>query len=288
MPISPTLSVPLFEGAVTVHAFGREHGCNFSFKGIDSSPLARSTHKEIFAALASISSRCGYVAPSPVKMNAEIMSLGDPYWIRARYWVRKRKAFPYGTYSLKRGGHADGLSGLTSHSGYAMSAADCALIVAKNEGFIIAAHAGRNSIVDMQAMKGGAPRRNESVVHAIKEEIEKRGYVFRNTSFWVGFSLSAGAHFAHRFDDSHNTHNRRMVEHILHSYGPTCFKEDPENGWLDTKELIRQQLLHLSAKEERIELDSICTYSDKKNGEYLWHSNVRNGADRNLIAVVVN
>lgn len=291
MPINPTLSVPIFDGKVTVHAFGREHGCNFSFKGIDSSPLPRSTHKQIFAALASIPSRCGYIAPSPVKMNAEIMSLSDPYWHHARCWVRKRRVFPYGTYSLCRGGYADGLSGLTQHSGYAMSAADCALIVAKNGNFIVAAHAGRNSIIDMEAMKGCKPRKNESVVHAIRDAIEQRGLVFRDTEFWVGFSLSPGPHFAHTFDDARNTHNRNMVEYIARHYGISCFKNDMQGGtlgWLDTKELIRRQLITFGAQEGRIELDSVCTFSDTKDDEYIWYSNVRSGENRNLIAVVVN
>jgi hypothetical protein len=293
MPMKPTMSVPIFDGKVTVHAFGREHGCNFSFKGIDSSPLPRSTHKQIFAALASIPSRCGYYAPSPVKMNAELVSLKDPYWYQSdsRYWVRERKAFPYGTYSLHRGKNADGLSGLSERSGYVMSAADCALIVAKNGDFIVAAHAGRNSIIDMEAMKGKPPRKNESVVHAIRDTIQQRGLVLRDTKFWVGFSLSPGPHFAHAFDDARNTHNRNMVEYVARHYGLSCFKNDGQGGtlgWLDTKELIRRQLISLGASEERIELDSVCTFSDMKDDEYVWYSNVRSGENRNLIAVVVN
>jgi copper oxidase (laccase) domain-containing protein len=290
MSMKPTMSVPLFGGEISVHAFGREHGCNFSFKGIDTSPLARSTHKQIFAALASISSRSSYYAPSPVQMNAEVFTLQEASFSQRRSWARRRKVFPYGTYALYRCGNADGLSGISPHSGYAMSAADCALVVAKNGDFIVAAHAGRNSIIDMQAMKGGLPRKHESVVHTICDSIKKRGLPVSQTNVWVGFSISPGPHFQHVKTDPRYPHNAVMVDYVTQKYGKECFKDDGENrtlGWLDTKELIRRQFMHLGVPEGNIVLDSMCTYSDKDaRGEYIWYSNVRNGDYRNLIAVV--
>jgi copper oxidase (laccase) domain-containing protein len=296
--MKPALSVPLFDGEIIVHAFGREHGSNFSFKGIDTSPLARSTHKQIFAALASISSRCGYCAPSPVHMNAKLMSASDFYGLprpEVKYWVRQRKVYPYGTYSLLRGGYADGIYGLSIHTGYVMSAADCALVVAKNGNFIVAAHAGRNSIIDMEAMKGGAPREHESVVHAICESVEKLGLPVSQTKVWVGFSISPGPHFQHVKADPRYPHNAVMVDYISEKYGEECFKDDGQNrslGWLDTKELIRRQFVHLGVPEGNIVLDSMCTYSDTdQRSEHIWYSNVRNTLEgkegRNLIAVVV-
>ncbi|MEZ0208859.1 MAG: laccase domain-containing protein [Candidatus Paceibacterota bacterium] len=291
MSIKPTLSVPLFDGEVSMHAFGCEHACNFSFKGIDTSPLPRSTHKEIFAALASIPSRASYYAPSPVQMNAEVLTRAGAYNTTRKSWARRRKAMPYGTYTLHRCGFADGLSGLHEHTGYVMSAADCALVVAKNGDLVIAAHAGRNSIINMQAMKGGSPRRHESVVHSIREKVEEVGLRFPETHVWVGFSISAGPHFAHAFSDPRNPQNKTMVEYVTKSYGASCFKEDGQGGtqgWLDTKELIRRQFVTLGVPEEHVELDSICTYSDMVKGDYTWYSNVRSGEKRNLVAVVVN
>lgn len=306
--MKPTLSVPIFDGEITVHGFGREHGCNFSFAGIDTSPLARSTHKEIFAALTSIPSRSDYYAPSPVQMNAELIAPRDMLYtptgmpIYGKSWTRRRKAFPHGMYSLYRGAGADGLSGLTVDSGYVMSAADCALIVAKNGDLVIAAHAGRNSVVDMKAMKVEGEeykksRKNESVVHAIRNAIGLAGGNFRDTKVWVGFSISPGPHFAHAIDDERNPHNRKMVEYISSHYGPSCFKDDGQGGalgWLDNKELIRRQFVELGVREENIALDSICTYSDQNaRGEPIWYSNKRQlvngeGQSRNLIAVVKN
>jgi copper oxidase (laccase) domain-containing protein len=293
MSIRPTLSVPIFDGEVTVHAFGREHGVNFSFKGIDEGQKPFETHMPVFEALASIPSVCDYFAPSPAKMNAEVVESSQ---VTSRMYEHTRTAMAEDCFVLFRGADADGLYDLNRFRGYVMSAADCALIVAKNGDFIVAAHAGRNSIIDMQAMKGCSPRKNESVVHSIRERIEEAGLRFPETKVWVGFSLSAGPHFPHAFEDERNPHNSRMVEYVARHYGLSCFKQDGQGGtlgWLDTKELISRQFLSLGVPNRQIELDSVCTYSDvDDHSKHIWYSNVRNAEEgvggRNLIAVVVN
>lgn len=286
--IKPTLSVPIFGGEITVHGFGRDWEADFSFRGIDDSENAHGTHSQIFSALSSINASMDYFAPSPVKMNAELVV---PDQLANSKTSRCWKISNHIQSALYRGQEADGLIGVNQHTGYVMSAADCAVIVAKNGNLIIAAHAGRNSVIDMTAMKGGEQRKNESVVHAIRNAISLTGANFRHTEVWVGFSISPGPHFPHAFDDARNPHNRRMVEEIVEKYGHECFKDDGEKlsqGWLDNKELIRRQFISLGVRESSIKLDSMCTHSDMRDGEYLWHSNVRSGTKRNLIAVVKN
>lgn len=290
MPIKPTLSVPIFGGEVTMHAFGREHSCNFSFKGIDTSHHPQESHQPIFSALCQF--QCDFAAPSPALMNAEILT---PHQV-ANYPDSRVLRIGFSTQTLYRGSNADGVAGLGKKIGYAMSAADCALIVVRNGDFIAAAHAGRNSIIDMDRMKGKAPRENESVVHTICRRISKKKLRVEETQVWAGFSISPGLHFPHAVDDPRNPHNRHMVEYVRRKYGTQCFKSDEQDGalgWLDTKALIRAQFMLLGVPEENIELDSMCTYSDVNNkGEPVWFSNVRNtkeGKDgRNLVAVVVN
>lgn len=286
--MKPTLSVPIFGGEITVHGFGREHGCNFSFKGIDTSPDARETHSGIFDALASIEGRHAYLAPSPILMNAEILK-------EEEMWAGNR--WNFSGKSLFRSSEADGIQGITVRRGYAVSAADCALVVAKHGDLIIAAHAGRNSVIDMDYMKGKPERRNESVVHSIRNAIGLTGRNFRDTRVWVGFSISPGPHFAHAINDERNPHNRKMVGEITKKYGPGCFLDDGQEGalgWLDNKELIRRQFTTLGVREENIELDSVCTYSDKDvNGEPVWYSSKRQlvneeSQKRNLMVVVKN
>lgn len=289
--ITPTMSVPLFDGEVTVHAFGREHGCNFSFMGIDTSQDPHYTHPQIFAALGSVPGLADFYAPSPTQMNAKVVSPFDLiHSPEAKVWEGNRTVTPQGNFRLHRGLFADGLTGLTPWIGYAMSAADCALIVVRSEDIIIAAHAGRESILDMKRLKGEPPREKESVVDTICEKVLSANQV-RNAEVWVGFSISPGRHFEHVVGNPAFPVNDVLVKYVTDRYGKICFKDDGQDGlrgWLDTKELIRQQFLRAGVDEKNITLDTMCTYSDTKDGEHMWYSNKRSGSYRNLIAVVVN
>lgn len=288
--IKPTLSVPIFDGEVAVHAFGAEHGCNFSFRGIDASKDPLSTHEDVFSALASIPARCDYFAPSPVKMNAGVVSALNLF--NGRVIVQKRRFPPYGEFKLYRGAFADGLTGLNMWNGYVMSAADCALVVVKCGDLIIASHAGRNSVIDMNRMKGDPPRTFESVVESIYRWcVAEKSCPKKNVHVWIGFSVSPGPHFAHKKSSTVHPHNRTMVDYVTRKYGKACFADDGQHGelgWLDLKELIRRQFVHHGIPEENIVLDDVCTCTDMKEGNYTWYSNVRDKENRNLIAVVKN
>lgn len=288
--IKPTLSVPIFGGEVAVHAFGAEHGCNFSFRGIDASKDPLSTHADIFSALASIPARCDYFAPSPMKMNAGVVSALSLF--NGKVAVHRRRSAPYGDFKLYRGAFADGLTGLNMWNGYAMSSADCALVVVKCGDLIIASHAGRGSVIDMNRMKGGPPRKFESVVESICAWIiAEKGCPKQNVLVWIGISLSPGPHFAHEKSSVTHPHNRTMVDYVTRKYGKACFADDGQGGnlgWLDLKELIRRQFIHHGIPEENVFLDDVCTCTDTKEEDYVWYSNVRDKENRNLIAVVKN
>ncbi len=285
--IQPTKSVSLFGGEVRVDAFGCEHGQNFSFKGIDESKNPHTTHAAIFAALGSISSTSTYFAPSPVHMNAEVVTPDDFKYSRSH----KQWALPFSENAyLHRGVCADGLSGLSPSQGFVMSAADCALIVVRSDETTVAAHAGRDSVIDMLLMKGEPGRASESVVHNICT-LARENEDLENLKVWIGFSISAGRHFQHAVNSTAYPHNKKLVEYISQKYGAECFKDDGQGGalgWLDLKELIRRQFIQCGIKEQDIELDSVCTRSDMRDGKPVWYSNVRNGVERNLIAVTVN
>ncbi len=288
MSIEPTLSLPILGGEITVHAFGREHGCDFSFRGFDESKEQHKTHTPIFEALASIASEEleAFAAPSPSKMNAEIVWPGE---------IPCMSFSPGAEFRIYRGTDADGVTNLDASCGYAMSAADCALVVAKCGDIIVAAHAGRNSIIDMARVRGKAPRRYQSVVDSICR-CAFEGQNLKDVRVWVGFSISPGPHFQHSMFDKENPHNSRLVTYVSETWGRECFKDDGHGrtlGWLDTKELIRRQFTSFGVPEQNIILDSMCTYSEMKDGEPVWYSNKRQLVAgevqrRNLVAVVVN
>lgn len=288
--IKPTLSVPIFGGEVTVHGFGVEHGCNFSFRGMDESLNATRSHQCIFDALASIPAACDYFAPSPVKMNAEIVRPAG--MMNRKAWRYRRDVSPFGEFSLYRGMFADGLSHLNAWNGYAMSSADCALVVVKSGDLIIATHAGRDSIIDMRQMQGKPGRMFESVVDNICEwRLEEGGNLRGDAQVWIGFSLSPGPHFPHEKSSVLYPHNRTLVDYVTNTYGKECFSDDGEggeHGWLDLKELIRRQFMRYGIPEGNIVLDDVCTRTDTKEGDPIWYSNVRDKTNRNLIAVVKN
>lgn len=286
--IQPTRSVSLFGGEVRVDAFGCEYGQNFSFKGIDGSKDVHTTHAPIFAALSSISSTSNYFAPSPVHMNAEVVTPDDFKYSRGH----KQWALPFSENAyLHRGVCADGLSELSPSQGFVMSAADCALVVVRCDEITIAAHAGRDSVIDMLSMKGEARGERKSVVENICEIVSSEDGDLQKLKVWIGFSISAGPHFGHAVNSTAYPHNKKLVEYISKKYGAECFKDDGQGGalgWLDLKKLIRRQFIQCEVKEQHIELDSVCTCCDTREGKQIWYSNVRNGVERNLIAVTVN
>ncbi|MEN9338241.1 MAG: hypothetical protein RIQ41_555, partial [Candidatus Parcubacteria bacterium] len=272
---------------------GREHDLNFSFKGIDESTDPQVTHSPVFGALASISDECEFfAAPSPVEMNAKLVPVEDlPLGLPSGKCTSLEKRF-----ALYRGLCADGAYDLDPSCGYAVSAADCALIVAKNGDSIIAAHAGRNSVIDMNRLKGEPGRTHESVVQAIMDRFLSLGLHPGATKVWVGFSISPGPHFEHSIFDERHPHNRRLVEFVSFTYGKECFADDGQGqtrGWLDNKELIRRQFNCEGVPERNIDLDRVCTYSDLSAGQHAWYSCKRSATQgemqrRNLFAVVVN
>lgn len=286
--IQPTMSVSLFGGEVRIDAFGCEYGQNFSFKGIDESKDVHITHAAVFAALSSISSTSNYFAPSPVHMNAEVVTPDDFKYSRSH----KQWALPFSENAyLHRGVYADGLSELSPSQGFVMSAADCALVVVRCDEITIAAHAGRDSIIDMLSMKGESQEERKSVVENICEIVSSEDGDLQKLKVWIGFSISAGPHFGHAVNSTAYPHNKKLVEYISKKYGAECFKDDGQGGalgWLDLKKLIRRQFIQCEVKEQHIELDSICTCCDTREGKPIWYSNVRNGVERNLIAVTVN
>ena len=291
--IQPTMSVSLFGGEVRVDAFGREYGQNFSFMGIDGSKDSHATHAPIFAALGSISSKSNYFAPSPIHMNAEVVTPDDFKYSRGhKQWTLPFSENAY----LHRGVCADGLSELSPSQGFVMSAADCALVVVRCDEITIAAHAGRDSVIDMLFMKGEAQEMRKSVVDNICEIVSSEGGDLQKLKVWIGFSISAGSHFEHVVNSTAYPHNKKLVEFVSKEYGAECFKDDGQGGalgWLDLKKLIRQQFIQRGVREQDIELDSVCTCCDTREGKPIWYSNRRQqvnreSQNRNLIAVTVN
>ena len=287
--INPTTSLILFGGLVTVHAFGvtkidsARH--NWSLKYWKESEMFFPTMRAL-ATYAPINAHI--FAPYPTDFNAKVVNYSK--------FNEKRE---HDGITLWRGPKADGVVLHAARTAFAVSSADCATLVVSYEDlqrkpFVIVAHAGRNSLIDMEHFKEGkASRAKESVVHSILEMIPRK--CRQNAQAWVGIAMEPGEHFAHSKNNPLHSHNAHLIDYILKNYGEDCLRDDgsrlPEGrnafnkGWLDIKKLIKEQLVRGGLRRENIVLDNICTYQDKKTGEHVWYSQVREKNMRNLVLV---
>lgn len=286
MIFTPTMEQDLFNGLVTVKGFGVTRisgdGCEYNWS------LAHWKFKDKFIttmeAIAEHASKMHVFAPYPMKFNALVSQTKN---------FNENRSLD-GT-TLWRGPEADGVCLHLPGTGFAVSSADCATLIvmykdAGGKTMVIASHAGRNSLIDMKRFTDGHnSRANESVVHSILEKIPKKNR--GDAQVWIGLAVKPGEHFAHPRNSRRFTHNSHMIDYIMRQYGPQCFVENNgsyDDGWLDIKGLIRAQLVRGSIRGDNIKLDDTCTYRDKRDGQYLWYSQVRTPGMRNLVLVTRN
>lgn len=170
-----------------------------------------------------------------------------------------------------------------------LASADCPTIVVwcKSTGFTIAAHAGRDSLLDRKRIETGIKsREHESVVDAILEKLTNRQIPELHVFVCCGIG---GEHFVHSVDDPiHGAFNVLMFKDNINRYGNDCIVGEKSRGALSLYDLIRAQFTTRGVPEENITTDSVNTFGDRdeENGEHKWWSACRGDTERNGVLVI--
>lgn len=284
--MNPTLKIKnIFPDGpiVDISAFGYDHGNKLSLKGTTATKDIRISHQDVQRILFSVPHVNDYYAPAPDGMTGIICKksdLGIPIQITENV-------------TLHRGFDADGVCSLKSSEAFVMSSADCTLIVvwARDRWgicHITVAHAGRNSLYNVSN-----PDR-ASVVDNIVAHMRSKNVWPVELKVWIGLSISAGPHFPHDVNDPRWPNNKKLVDYAL-SLGPDCVMNngtyqtpDYSKGWIDIKRIAKNQFIKLGTLPGNIEIDEVCTSTDKTGDRYDWHSQSRDKSGRNLVIVRVD
>ena len=218
-------------------------------------------------------------APRPSMFNAEIVDHGELKTFHQPNFDThvEDELFPWRrSVGIFRGVDADGCD-IPSGCAFWLSSADCSCIVARaKSGFTIAAHAGRDSLVDRKCLETDTPsRRHASVVDAIMARFKENGDLTADLKFFLTCGIRADA-FRHRSDHPRfGQSNRKLIEH-LRLLDPMCVLGDPCEGRISLNAVVIAQLGRHGVSMSQITDDNIDTFADKGlGGEYTWWSNAR-------------
>lgn len=297
--INPTVTKSLFGGMVTLYGYGRHYDeenkpcVNWSLKGIERFSEHTDSHHHIIKALGSIPKAQKILAPSPDTFNAAIID-GKKGMLQAGCIVNAIKET--NIRALYRGPKADGIVLREPTETFAMSSADCALIVIKAGNSVVAAHAGRDSVLDRIFIDSDGEKKGRdyfSVVDAAMASIPS-SFPKKDIEAYIGFSISKGQHFAHPFDHPvYGASNQKMIHH-LERYFPSSEDDYFDEGFWYRGEISLSWLIGEQLKKHgvsQIETDPMCTFLDKDASDRpLWFSQRRKEDNgwRNLVAVVRN
>ena len=206
------------------------------------------------------------LAPRPSMFNAKICDSKD---------LIERLEIGRGI-KLFRGCDADGVP-LKKGEAFWLSSADCPTIIVTDikSGKTIAAHGGRNSLMDsVKITTGKKSRKNESVIDSIMSRM--KGV---NKSDIRAFIVSGvrPENFKHRYSDKNRgVYNKLMVEYVIDKWGRRCVVGEPKDGRISLVEIIKSQFVGYGVKRSQIKSTPIHTYEDRdKKGNYVWWSNRR-------------
>lgn len=164
--------------------------------------------------------------------------------------------------------------------------ADCPTIVARHDdsGVVIAAHAGRASLIDQECLQTGNPsRRHESVVYAICERLLANG-CYHPAGIEAFSCCGIGPiFFKHPFNHpKHGRFNRIMNTAIADRYGKECFEVvdgGVRSGALKLHQLIKNQFWRQRVSPDSIRHDSVDTaveeeWFSRRRGDRIGHNTI--------------
>ncbi|MEN9852158.1 MAG: hypothetical protein RI996_101 [Candidatus Parcubacteria bacterium] len=174
---------------------------------------------------------------------------------------------------LYRGSNTEGCL-LQRGDVFVVSPADCLTVIAKSDKGIIASHAGRESLFNIDNPDG------PNVVKSILDILGP------DTKFWTGFGIHAGEHFKH--DETNSAHGERTKqrrEALQYKYGPTTHSD----GNLDMHGILVDQIEAYGGERSNVTVDkTFCTFNETdEDGIARFYSQRREGLSRNLVFVIV-
>jgi copper oxidase (laccase) domain-containing protein len=252
---------------------------NWSLKG-DTPEEAEANNPGILAKIAQLAEECGcrIFAPVPTTFTAEICRKED----LADEWLRG---------VLYRGKYADGVALDKMGDAFGLASADCLTAVMRDpkSGLVVAAHAGRDSLVDRRVIRGGRARRHDSVIHSMVTPFIAHPCATK-TDLRAFLACGIGArNFGHEWNHPvHGRDNRRLVNNLVSRYGPEVVMPPRYLGRISLVGLARIQCEMSGIGWGRIGCDATDTYADRDSyGIPLWHSHRRDGdGKRNLVLVI--
>ncbi|MBI2025446.1 hypothetical protein HYT04_01505 [Candidatus Kaiserbacteria bacterium] len=134
---------------------------------------------------------------------------------------------------------ADGVF-LYKDEAFVMSAAGCPLIIATAGEHMIVAHAGRDSLVERNAVLGKPARQHVSIVYALIEEFLKKGAPLNEIVMCMMFSVPTELFNHHPMHPEYGAYNRALIKLVDTLWdGSTVRKND--NVFLDMESLFVNQ-----------------------------------------------
>ncbi len=263
-----------FSGRVSVFLFGRPLDWNIS--GDEEGEVKRRIGKVVGEL--GIATNPELYAPRPSTFNAHICAPGD---------LTDRTTLEGSDVTLCRGCDADGVV-LRPQSAFWLSSADCITIIAHDPGSgqTVAAHGGRDCLIDRERIKGGKRRQFESVVHAIANTFSNRKMAGVKVFMTCGIGPE---NFSHPVDhEKYGLDNAKMAFDIQAKWGLSCIFGNPFQGKISLPEVIRSQFIDLGVSPHNIGYDGVETFEDRgQDGNYRWWSYRRgDGKKRNGVLVV--
>lgn len=229
---------PVGEQSVTVAAFEPELVEPYGLTGWSLKPIQRQEDVERHGHLASrLSSELSFLdvkeafAPNVAAFSGHIATSGDMTTkiVLDHAILRRNRELP-----------ADGVF-LDPKQGFVMSAAGCPIILAGGGNYFIAAHAGRDSLIERNAVTGkGSRREHQSVVDAIADKFWQRGVPKRDIAMVMMFSIPAEA-FEHRFDHPTYGEYNRLLDDFVRTRWPDCMTNGDNSMFLSLERVFAEQ-----------------------------------------------
>lgn len=270
--VAPTAHHSLFNGTVEVMVFGLPHDY--------------SDFRHNFTAIRTIMDwakargvRDIYV-PDVRQFNAKVVSQSSPIFSDP---IRSAETI------LHFGTNADGVW-LEPNTAFFVASGDCPTFIAMlPDGRVAAAHAGRDSLIDRESLRGGKARENESVVLAILKGVKSDRHLVR-TALICGIGPANFIHPNSDLRDPEHFKNHSLVRGIAGRWGPQCINSPETLGPINLPVIVESQILSLGIPvgSNAFFHDGVDTFGDKgPDGEHLFHSVRRkSGEARNGVLVI--
>lgn len=123
---------------------------------------------------------------------------------------------------------------------FVASGAGCPFIVATADEHMIVAHAGRDSLIERSAVLGTPAREHPSIVNAIIEAFDKKGFPANRISMSMYLAIPASV-FEHRFDHPFCGEYNRALARFVDDRWPGCTVHRKDSMFLDLESVFIEQ-----------------------------------------------